>query len=62
MSAIKEVLLYALAAEAGYGDNVAAYLRELKKRDDMDQEYEEYLFHKSINDGTYFEVGYEEVD
>jgi len=62
MSAIKEVLLYQLAAAAGYGDNVGAYMAELKKRDDLDQEYEEWIFQKSINDGTYFEVGYEEVE
>ena len=64
MSMTKEVLLYAMADAAGYGDQVGAYLNELNRVRDMDREYdlemdrrdkEEMKFWKSVNDGSYFE-------
>lgn len=62
MSAVKEILLPALAAAAGYGDNVGAYMAELDRRNKLDREYEEHEFWKSVHDGTYFEADYEEVE
>ena len=61
MSATKELLLPMMAAMAGF-DSVYAYQRELQKRDDLDREYDEYEYWKSIHDGTYFLKGYDKEE
>ena len=60
MSRTKEILLPMMAAMAGF-DSVYAYQIELQKRDKLDQEWDEFLYWKSIHDGSYFATGYEEV-
>ncbi len=57
MSAIK-AHLHALADQAGM--TVGQYLYRLAEERRLEREYEEWKFHKSINDGSYFDQGYKE--
>ena len=58
MSRTKQFLEF-VAASAGM--TVGQYLREIDKQRKLDQEYEEWEFHRDVHNGTYFEDNYEEV-
>lgn len=59
MSAIK-AHLHTLADEAGI--SVGQYLYELDQERRLRESWEEYEFHKSVHDGSYFKTGYEKEE
>ncbi len=56
MSAIK-AHLHTLAEQEGM--SVEQYMNKLKEDQQTEREYEEYEFWKSVEDGSYFERGYD---